>query len=176
MSDSASTEKKLNELLPDYRLSVLPYTVENYDYLDESKKSVGTLMNFFCEMHSLVQIATSLLKVETELFAPQNPPLCDPSFLKANESGCTSELGQHVKHLPGVQMKRVFAEQFLKKDMKTLKLTPFRGNRFNFLFFNAGQVFFLRETRTDFLKGHELNRLTRYVLHDLETPNYVAGC
>ena len=190
MSDSASTEKKFNELLKDYRLSVLPYTIQNYDHLDEeSKKSVGTLMNFFCGMHSLVHIAevsaTSLLKVETELFEPQNPPISDPAFLKANESGCTRLIRTACKafargadeksgcHLPFL----IFAGQFLKeKNMKTLKLTPFRGNRFNILFFNAGQVFFLRETMTDFLKGHELNRLTRSVLHDLETPIYVAGC
>ena len=60
--------------------------------------------------------------------------------------------------------------------MKTLKLTPFRGNRFNILFFNAGQVHFLQEIMTDFLKGHELNRLNRSELHDLKTPIYVAGC
>ena len=60
--------------------------------------------------------------------------------------------------------------------MKILKLTPFRGNRLNILFFNAGQVYILQGIMTDFLTGHELNRLTRSVLHDLKTPIYVAGC
>ena len=48
MSDSASIEKKFKELLQQYHVSVLPYTIENYNNLDDqSKQSVGTFMNFF---------------------------------------------------------------------------------------------------------------------------------
>ena len=48
MSDSAATEIKFNSLLEEYRATVLPYTLENYNTLDEDGKlSVSRLMLFF---------------------------------------------------------------------------------------------------------------------------------
>ena len=48
MSDSASTEIKFNALLEEYRLALLPYTIDNYNQLNEEEKhSVNKLMNFF---------------------------------------------------------------------------------------------------------------------------------
>ena len=47
ISDSAITEIKFNKLLEEYRISVLPYTIEKYEQLDnESKEAVDTLLIF----------------------------------------------------------------------------------------------------------------------------------
>ena len=93
MSDSASTEVKFNELLEEYRTTILPYTIENYNLLDAAQKeSVGKLLNFFCGLHSLVHFAETsskaLVKVENEIFN-NSIPIKDPSFKKSSESGTT---------------------------------------------------------------------------------------
>jgi len=81
MSDSASTEVKFNELLEDFRSTILPFTVENYDNLDDAgRASLNKLLNFFCGLHSLIHFAetsnVSMLKVEKELFVGE-PPIED---------------------------------------------------------------------------------------------------
>ena len=95
-------------------------------------------------MHSLVRMAdisaTSLLKVEKELFESAQP-ISDPSFLKTNESGSTRLIRTACKafargadeksgcHLPFI----TFANQFLRENnMKTLKLTQVTGLTFYF--------------------------------------------
>ena len=40
MSDSASTEIKFNKLLEEYRSSVLPYTIENYEHLNDEVREL----------------------------------------------------------------------------------------------------------------------------------------
>lgn len=189
MSDSASTEIKFNELLQEYRTSVLPYTVDNYNQLDEaSKHSVNTLMNFFCGLHSLVHFAETSNKaideVEKEI-CNGNPPIDDQSFRKWGESGAARLIGTACKSFArGADEKSGCHNQFLtylgtfmrEHHMRCLKLVPYRGHRFNILFHNAGQVFMLHSEMIQFLKGFSLNRLTKSVLHDLQQPLYISGC
>ena len=48
MSDRASTQIKLNELLEEYRKDILPLTVSNYDVLSDAEKlSLARLCIFF---------------------------------------------------------------------------------------------------------------------------------
>lgn len=189
MSDSASTEIKFNSLLEEYRATILPYTIENYHELDEEgKQSVSKLNNFFCGLHSLVHFAETCSKTLNE-FEKQHfdnkAPMHQGSYKKDGESGTLRLIRTASKafsrgadeksgcHLPFV----TFIAQFLKDhNMKSLKLVPFRGQRFNILFHNAGQVYLLHEQMTDFLKGFPLNRLTQSVAFDLDVVTYVAGC
>ena len=60
-------------------------------------------------------------------------------------------------------------------NMTTLPLTPFRGNRFNILFANAGHLFFLLQEMVAFLNHSDNNLLLKCVLHDLTTPEFKAG-
>ena len=47
MSDSAATEVKFNSLLEEYRAAVLPYTLDNYNDLDEDGKLSLSRLNIF---------------------------------------------------------------------------------------------------------------------------------
>ena len=68
MSDCAATEVKFNSILEEYRAAVLPYTLENYNELDENAKlSVSRMMNFFCGLHSLVHFAETCSKAVIEV-------------------------------------------------------------------------------------------------------------
>ncbi len=59
MSDRAATEVKFNDILETHRKELLPVVYENWDTLnDEEQKSVGTMCNFFCGLHSLVNVAS----------------------------------------------------------------------------------------------------------------------
>ena len=63
MSDRASTETTFNELLKNYRESVLPEVIENYKNLnEESKQAVRNMNNFFCALHTLVHMADASQK------------------------------------------------------------------------------------------------------------------
>lgn len=50
------------------------------------------------------------------------------------------------------------------------------GHRFNILFSNAAAAFFLHAQMLDYLKLHQTNGLLQSVYHDLQMPEYVAGC
>ena len=151
MSDSAATEIKFNSLLEEYRATVLPYTLENYNTLNEDGKlSVSRLMFFFfCGLHSLVHFAETATKavteVEKQIFGPEKPPIHANSYKKDNEpstvrlarTACkTFFRGGDEKsgcHLPLI----TFIDDFLKEhNLRKLKFVPFRGNRFNILFHN----------------------------------------
>lgn len=60
MSDRAATEVKFNELLEEFRSTILPLVIENYDQLSpEEQQSIEKLSNFFCGLHALVNFAKS---------------------------------------------------------------------------------------------------------------------
>ena len=90
MSDRASTETKLNELFKDYRESVLPDIVENYDNLNDKSKQAVSSMNIFCGLHTLVHMADvsqkAILETEKAHFYG-NIPIDNPSFAKQGQTG-----------------------------------------------------------------------------------------
>jgi E1A/CREB-binding protein len=91
LSDRAATEMKFNNLLESYRKDVLPLIYLNYDTLsDNEKQQLETLCNFFCGLHSLVNLAgvaqSSALQVETALFNGRGP-IHGGDFLKDTEPG-----------------------------------------------------------------------------------------
>lgn len=190
MSDSASTEIKFNELLEEYRKSILPYAIYNFHQLNNyQKESVSKLLNFFCGLHSIVHIAEtcnkSLLEVEKDIFIDSSVPIHDPAFKKNNESGTARLVRTSCKAFArGADEKSGCHIQFITyihdclkaNNYRSLKLVPYRGNRFNILFHNAGQVYLLHQEMINFLDNYELNRLTRSVLHDLKQPVFIAGC
>ena len=57
-------------------------------------------------------------------------------------------------------------------------LAPFRGNRFNILFYYAGVVYYLAPLISKFLTDvwQTPNKLLRAVLADVQVPEFLAGC
>ena len=158
MSDRASTETKFNVLLKDYRESVLPEVIENYRNLNEkSKQAVSNMNNFFCGLHTLVHMADASQKsiYETEkAHFNGNVPIDNPSFSKQGQAGTVRLVFTACKAfaIRGDQKNgchqafRTYVGDFLKENNTLgLPLQPFKGNRFNILFSNAGHVYFLRE-------------------------------
>lgn len=69
MSDRAATEEKFNTLLQDYKNSLLPVIVENYETLSQAEQdSISKLGHFFCGLHALIHFAETCQKtiLETE--------------------------------------------------------------------------------------------------------------
>ena len=190
MSDRASTETKFNELLKDFRESVLPDIVENYDnFNDESKQAVSSMNNFFCGLHTLVHMADvsqkAILETEKAHF-DGNIPIDNPSFAKQGQAGtvrliftaCKTFARRGDQKNGCHQAFKTFISDFLKEqNMLGLPLQPLKGNRFNILFTNAGHVFFLQDKMTEYLqKTNSMNGLLKSVLKDLQTPFFIAGC
>lgn len=68
---------------------------------------------------------------------------------------------------------------FLKSnDIRKNPLAPFRGNRFNILFYDAGVVYYISSLIKEFLVDvwQTPNNLLRAVLADIKVPEFVAGC
>ena len=159
--------------------------VDNWSELtEELQQKLIKLNNFFCGLHGLVHIAESanaaLQEAEKQHF-PGQVPISDPRFRKANESGvcrlvrtaCQAfALGGDAKS--GCHGKfKVFIEESLKTNgFNSLPLTPYKGNRFNILFHNAGTVYWLRNEMKEFLETDGSNK---WVLYDLGIPFLIAG-
>ena len=189
MSDRAATEVKFNSLLETYRKEALPVIVDNWASLTESEKnSLEKMSNFFCGLHSLVNLATTcqaaLVETEKGLFGDDSP-IFDKSFAHEKEAGTTRFIRTACKAFAmgaddksgcfgafNLHMKPVLKEHC----MHSLPILPYRGTRFNILFENASGVFFLHKHMEDFLQNYmPMNRLLNAVLHDLRIKHFVAG-
>ncbi|CAC5359985.1 unnamed protein product [Mytilus coruscus] len=59
MSDRASTEKKFQNLLENYRTTILTKIIDGWPMLTEEERAASSRMNnFFCSLHLLVNFAT----------------------------------------------------------------------------------------------------------------------
>ena len=189
MSDRASTQMKFNELLEDFRTEVFKEELgEQWDAMTEEEQlSVSQLCNFFCSLHALVHMADTCSKtlVESDNATFDEAPILDKTFKKANESGsvrlvrtCCKAFAKGADEKNGqFQQFSTYVQVMLKENgLNSIPLEPFRGNRFNILFRNAGAVFFLKEEIKRFLDLESSNRLLAAVKHDINTPEYLAGC
>ena len=169
MSDRAATEIKLGELIEETRKEVLPLVHEQFrDMSPDDITAVGKLLVFSCGLHGLVHMAEtagkSLLEAEKGLFGGSIPSAA-PQMRSPSESGTVrlvrtackafarggdARSGCHLQFMAHVQ-------PFLNAHkMTTLPLTPFRGNRFNILFANAGHLFFLLQEMVAFLNYSDI--------------------
>lgn len=189
MSDRAQTEIKFNALLEEYRSSILPTVIENYDDLpDDDKKAVASLSNFFCGLHSLVHIAETskaALKEAEGLMFDGSVPNPDPNFYANNEPGTVRLVRTAAKAFaPGADEKSgcygqfiIFIQEFLKHHkLRAIPLESFRGSRFNILFSVAMGVYFLKDKMTEYLEQIPItNKLLKSVYSDLKVEEFVAG-
>ncbi|XP_072171738.1 uncharacterized protein [Diadema setosum] len=192
MSDRASTELKWHELLKNYRSEVLPLLIDNWTALsDEEREPLEQLSSFFCGLHSLVQYAEvsekAISAVEKELFDGKGSGAASKGLSFKSEGngvlrlvkGASKAFARGGSDKAGVHGPfKTFCKPFLEESrMKTLPIIPFRGSRFNILFFNAGFIYFLRDQMITFLqKFGATNKLLKCVQADLDEPFYLAGC
>ncbi|XP_072170908.1 uncharacterized protein [Diadema setosum] len=192
MSDRAATELKWHELLQKYRSDVLPTIQENWQNLsDEEKQPLENITSFFCGLHSLVQYAEvcekTLDSVETSLFDGKGAGALVKGLafktegngvlrLVKNASKAFARGGNEQSGVYGPF--KLFTKEFLQENgFSKVPIVPFRGNRFNIMFFNAGFIFFLHKQMTSFLDSYGAsNKLLKCVEADLKEPFYLAGC
>lgn len=154
-----------------------------------NKKSMSTLCNFLCGLHSLVHMAevanASIIEAEKCLF-DEEVPCPDRQFRNDNlkETGACRLVRTACKAFArGADEKNGcygLFKDYVKPTLDqhkfhSLPLKPYRGNRFNILIENAKGVFFLFEEMVKFLQGSSRNRLLKSVLYDLQTEQFVAG-
>ena len=188
MSDRHIVEKSLNQLLEDYRGSVLPELVKSWDQMTPDEQASMTIMNnFFCGMHLIVGIAdvaaSILVQWESSHFEG-NPPV-QSKFSHKSESGTVrlirtacKALSKHGNEQCGVY--QAFTSYLSSKGIKRNPLATFRGNRFNIfnLFYDAGALYYISDLVKAFFKDvwQTPNQLLRAVNEDIRVPEYVAGC
>ncbi len=183
MSDRAATEVKFNTLLNDYRETIMPTVIDNYDQMPESERTaIGYLANFFCGLHDLIHIAEASEKAisETEkVLVTANVPedvrgwtngamtvRLIRTCCKAFAAGADEKNGVYGYFI-------AFVRAFLRQhNLHSLPIVPFRGSRFNISFDNAAGLFFLHHEMLRFLEQFGANnRLTKSVLSDLRLWN-----
>ena len=93
MSDRHTVQKKFNCVLQEYRASILPSVISNWDQLSDNEKSILSHINqFFCGMHFIVGLADisgTALKTWDHLLYDDRPVglLAHGGYCKNSESG-----------------------------------------------------------------------------------------
>ena len=191
MSDQAATEKCFNDLLQQYRASVLPVVIDNWDLMADTEQEMHSRMyNFFCGLHLLVNMAevtsSALLKYESangwnELGAASQR---DTSlFVKKSESSIVRTVRTVCKALTrgGDEKNGCFMQfsEFVRQLGEKNRLVSFRGNRFNILFLDGGLVYFHASHIIEFLNnvhGSRSNSLLLAISRDCSVSPFLAGC
>ncbi len=189
MSDRAASEKKFNELLHDYRASILPNVVSDWNELEgNEREKLMRMNNFFCGMHFVVGLAEQAeasLKVWEELVFGDE--CVGASALGGgknwkNESGTMRLVRTVCKAVQdrGCEKsgKPVVFREFLRMNfgMNVVPLAPFKGNRFNIAFHNGAGVYSLYPQLCEFFdEVKDENKLMKAVNADLNVKQYVAG-
>lgn len=189
MSDRASTEKTFNKLLEEFRSTILPEVVDNWNDLDEmEKKLCSKLNNFFCGLHLLVGMAdsceTSIKEFEIELHDGKNIGSAVRLELKKyhrNESGVlrlirteskSFAVGEDEKN--GVSLPwNTYVKQ---KDVKN-QIIRFKHNRFNLVFLLGKAVYYHHKDIPLFLETVHgtCYDLLKAVALDAKETLYLAG-
>ena len=187
MSDRAATELKWHHMLENYRKNILPDVQKNWDTLtEEEREPIEKLRSFFCGLHTYVQAAevsgAALMEIEPEKKST------GPQIVKTNEPGTVRLIRTAAKAFArgGDEKNGCYGEfrnfgplkqKVSESGLTSIPIVPFRGNRFNIIFFNGGFVYFLHKEIITFLEGQpQLNRLLRAVLEDIKEPLYIGGC
>lgn len=189
MSDRASTEKTFNKLLEEFRSTILPEVVDNWNDLDDmEKKLCSKLNNFFCGLHLLVGMAdsceTSIKKFEIEFHDGKNIGSAVRLELKKyhrNESGVlrlirtaskSFAVGEDEKN--GVSLP--WNTYLKQKDVKN-QIIRFKHNRFNLVFLLGKAVYYHHKDIPLFLETVHgtCYDLLKAVALDAKETLYLAG-
>ncbi|CAC5403237.1 unnamed protein product [Mytilus coruscus] len=123
MSDRASTEKKFQNLLENYRTTILTKIIDGWPMLTEEERAASSRMNnFFCSLHLLVNFATVCgegLKKFESLYLKDHPIQTDDESEteSGTESGTIRLLRTSAKSFSrGVDEKNGVYKQTFKPD------------------------------------------------------------
>ena len=188
MSDRHIVQKKFNSVFQDYRASVLPNVVENWDAMNEDmQRNFIKVNNFFCGLHFLVGLADQTeasLKAWDRLLYDDRPvgSLANGGYSKG-ESGTLRLIRTTCKAVQthGCEKSGRISDfyTFLCEEVgfSNVPFIPFKGNRFNVLFYNGGILYFLYNHLKHFFESvKDENKLLKAVHSDLQIKSYLCGC
>ncbi|MCH2377670.1 MAG: hypothetical protein MK231_04815, partial [Pelagibacterales bacterium] len=188
MSDRHIVQKKFNKLLQEYRSEILPNVIEGWNSLSEvDQNKMKSINNYFCGLHYMVGLADQsegTLKVFEKLLYDEKlvGSLAHGGYSNGGESGTLRlirTLCKAVQERGCEKSGRMVEFQLALEDsgLPENPLIPFKGNRFNVLFYNAGMIYYLHDKCKSFFDDvFEENRLLSAVYHDLGEPAYIIGC
>ena len=189
MSDRHIVQKKFNFLLEDYRSEILPTIISDWKELSVAEQDqLSSLNNFFCGMHILVGMAdtassTLLLWENAHFESTVGAAAAIGGGYTKSESGIVRLIRTTCKAMERHESEQSGVYQpfttFLKANgISRNPLAPFRGNRFNILFYDAGVIYFISSLIKKILTEvwQTPNKLLRAVLADVQVPEFIAGC
>ena len=179
--------EKFNELVRNYRESILPQVVQEWDVLSsEEQGKVSRMNDLFCGLHfivGLVDQAETALKVwDKLLYGDEKVGSIKHGGYSKGESGTYRLVRTVCKAVQAKGCERSgravsFADYVRGQGVESVPLAPFVGNRFNILFHNGGGVLLLYDQLKSFFEWtKEENKLLKAVHYDLEVMSFVAGC
>ena len=199
MGDQAATQKSFNEKLENYRSSIVPDVIQNWENLEpDVQDSLLTMNHFFCNLHALIGFATysnnGMQTLEDKWRKDIGGQLGTETLREfQNKSGeyawsHTDSANQRLVRTacsvfpPGGDQKSgaigSFESYRRMKRIPNMEIKPFRANRFNILFENAAGVFYHRHHLVDMFDGGYVkasNKLLRAVLADIKSTKLIAG-
>ena len=152
MSDRHIVQKKFNSLLQEYRCEILPDVIDGWSSLgEEEKERMKTINSLFCGLHYVVGLgdqAESALKVFDKLLYED---MRIGSFANGGAGFTNGESGtlrlirtlcKAVEEHGCEKSGRMVDFDLALEEDGILKnpLAQFRGNRFNIIFYNGGQL------------------------------------
>ena len=176
MSDRHSAEKLFSQLLQEYRGTIIPDIISGWDKMSPHEKTQLTrINNFYCGLHLLVGLAEAAEAVLNEW----ETNVCEIGD-QSRSSGTQRLVRTACKafHHKGSGCSLYFRTYCRSNGILKIPLAPFRGNRFNIIFYDAAGVYFLKSHMEAYLRHHHpsaLNRLLQAVLSDLQVSHYVVG-
>ncbi|CAC5414940.1 unnamed protein product [Mytilus coruscus] len=148
MSDQGAANPLFNQQLKEFKESLLPDIVENWENLDNNTQAeIAKMSSFFCKMHISVNMASEVDKClqlfESNVCNGKNPFSSSRLTRTASKAltlhGCEkSGVGQH------------FRTHLIERDIDN-KLITFRGHRFNHLLNAAGATYHHLNDMIDFI-------------------------
>jgi len=183
MSDRHIVQKKFNGIFQEYCTTLLPKVVSGWENLEPScQNHIKKINDFFCGMHYVVGLADQAevaLKCWDKLLFEETAvgSLAHGGYSKG-ESGTYRLIRTLCKSVQtrGCEKSGRISdfESFIVNDvgLKSVPFIPFKGNRFNILFYNGGVTYYLRDHCKRFFENvKDDNKLLEAVFHDLQIPS-----
>ena len=182
MTDRHSTNYCVDQLLETWRKELASKSIKDFSSLPaDAQTQIYALNKLRCSLHFLLGLADAaeIGLSQFDKTVRTQPIQSFSRIIKANESGTTRTIRTVCKTFEkhGSEQSGIMAPfaVFLKES--PVRLTMFRGNRFNVLFWNGACVYFHRQHFKDFFKVHGTpNRLLEAVKEDISDELNIAGC
>lgn len=145
MSDRCGTQKAFNDLFAEYRTSVIPEVISNWDQLSKEDQDKLTKINdFYCGLHFIVALADqseACMKREQVMFdgakvgslAHGGYSKGDSGVLRLVRTVCKSVSERGCAKSGKIVTFATFLEEHY--NMSQIPLKPFLRNQFNIIFF-----------------------------------------